>query len=342
MSSTTGRVTIADIAARAGVSIGAVSFALNGRKGVSAETRERILAVADELGWAPASAARSLAGAKTATFGLVLARDPRNLGVETFYMQFLAGIESELSLRNHGLLLQVVPDIHSELETLRGWHKARRVDGVIVTDIRVDDPRIAYLAQTPDLPAVVVGDPSVAVDLMTVGTDDATAVRAAVRHLVDLGHRRITRVAGMAELMHTRLRDVAFHDEARRQGVEGHVLYTDFTPAQGVEATRSALSGPDSPTAIIYDNDVMAVAALGVAAQLGIRVPEDLSIVAWDDSVLCQHSYPRLTSLSHDVVNFGAHVARRLFDVVGGATPETDLDSTPVLRLRESTGPARR
>ena len=333
-------MTIADIAARAGVSIGAVSFALNGRKGVSAETRERILGVAEELGWAPASAARSLAGAKTATFGLVLARDPRNLGVETFYMQFLAGVESELSLRNHGLLLQVVPDIRSELETLRGWHKARRVDGVIVTDIRVDDPRIAYLTGTPDLPAVIVGDPSVAVDLMTVGTDDATAVRAAVRHLVELGHRRITRVAGMAELVHTRLRDDAFLDEMRRQDAEGRVLYTDFTPAQGVEATRAALSGIDAPTAIIYDNDVMAVAALGVAAQLGIRVPEDLSIIAWDDSVLCQHSYPRLTSLSHDVVNFGAHVARRLFDVVGGAAPETDLDSTPVLQPRESTGPA--
>jgi len=119
------------------------------------------------------------------------------------------------------------------------------------------------------------------------------------------------------------------------------VLHTDFTPAEGVEATRSALTAPDAPTAIIYDNDIMAVAALGVAAQLGIRVPDDLSIIAWDDSVLCQHTYPRLTSLSHDVVNFGAHVARRLFDVVGGAAPEADLDSTPVLRPRESTGPAR-
>ncbi|MGF6822093.1 DNA-binding LacI/PurR family transcriptional regulator [Microbacterium sp. ZKA21] len=341
MSRTTGRVTIADIAARAGVSIGAVSFALNGRKGVSAETRTRILAVADELGWAPASAARSLAGAKTATFGLVLARDPRNLGVESFYMQFLAGIETELSLRNHGLLLQVVPDLESELETLRGWHKARRVDGVIVTDVRVDDPRIDYLAKTPALPAVVVGDPSVAEGLTTVGTDDATAARAAVRHLVELGHRRIARVAGMVELAHTRIRDDAFLDEMRILDAEPIVLHTDFTPAEGVEATRSALTAPDAPTAIIYDNDIMAVAALGVAAQLGIRVPDDLSIIAWDDSVLCQHTYPRLTSLSHDVVNFGAHVARRLFDVVGGAAPEADLDSTPVLRPRESTGPAR-
>ena len=336
------RITIADIAREAGVSTGAVSYALNNRPGVSEATRARILAIASDLGWAPSSAARSLSGARTETVGLVLARDPGMLGVESFYMQFLAGIETELSLRNHGLLLQVVPDIESELETLRGWHKARRVDGVIVTDVRVDDPRIDYLAKTPTLPAVVVGDPSVAEGLTTVGTDDATAAREAVRHLVDLGHRRIARVAGLVELAHTRLRDDAFLDEMRLQDAEPIVLHTDFTPAEGVEATRAALTGPNAPTAIIYDNDIMAVAALGVAAQLGIRVPDELSIVAWDDSVLCQHSYPRLTSLSHDVVNFGAHVARRLFDVVGGAAPEADLDSTPVLQPRESTGPAPR
>ena len=92
-----GRVTISDIAERAGVSIGAVSFALNGRKGVSDETRERVLRVADELGWAPSNAARALAEARTETFGLVLARDPHNLGVESFYMEFFAGLEIELS-----------------------------------------------------------------------------------------------------------------------------------------------------------------------------------------------------------------------------------------------------
>ncbi|MFT4259910.1 LacI family DNA-binding transcriptional regulator [Microbacterium sp.] len=341
-STTDRRVTIADIAARAGVSIGAVSFALNGRKGVSSETRERILAVADELGWAPAASARSLAEAKTATFGLAIARDPRNLGVESFYMHFLAGIESELSLRNHGLLLQVVPDIHSELETLRAWRNARRVDGVIVTDVRVEDPRIAYLAKTPGLPVVVVGHPSVAGSLAAVGTDDGAAARQAVQHLVGLGHRRIAHVAGLVELAHTHLRTAAFLDEMRAQGAEPTVLHTDFTPKQGAEATRRALTGSAAPTAFIFDNDIMAVAALGVATQLGIRVPEDISIIAWDDSVLCQHTYPQITSLSHDVVNFGAHVARRLFDVVAGAPTDGELDATPVLQPRGSTGPVPR
>ncbi len=329
-----GRVTISDIAERAGVSIGAVSFALNGRKGVSEETRERVLRVADELGWAPSNAARSLAEAKTETFGLVLARDPHNLGVESFYMEFFAGLEIELSKRGYSLLLQVVPTVDDQLATLTTWRRTRRVDGVILTDLVDDDPRVAAMA---GMPTVVVGDPSVAAGLTSVWTDDAASMREAVRHLAGLGHRRIGRVAGLTELTHTRIRDDAFTDEMAELGLEPSVFRTDYTPEAGARATRDALAASARPTALIYDNDVMAVAGLTVAMEAGMSVPADLSIVAWDDSVLCEHTFPKLTALSHDVVAFGSHVARRLFDVVEGAEPATFLDSTPQLRARGSS-----
>jgi DNA-binding LacI/PurR family transcriptional regulator len=332
----TGRVTISDIAERAGVSIGAVSFALNGRKGVSDETRARILRVADELGWAPSTAARSLAEAKTETFGLVLARDPHNLGVESFYMEFFAGLEVELSKRGYSLLLQVVATPDDALETLRKWHRTRRVDGVVLTDLTSDDPR-AVFARDAGLPAVVVGDPSVAGGLTSVWTDDAASMREAVRHLAHLGHRRIARVSGLDALAHTGIRDAAFAEETAAIGIEGTLLSTDYTPELGERVTRDALTSASPPTAFIYDNDVMAVAGLTVAMELGLGVPADVSIVAWDDSVLCEHTLPKLTALSHDVVAFGAHVARRLFDVVEGADPAAFLDSTPRLVIRGST-----
>lgn len=335
------RVTINDIADRAGVSIGAVSFALNGRKGVSDETRERVIRVADELGWAPASAAKSLAGSKTETFGLVLARDPNNLGVESFYMQFLAGLEAELSQRSYGLLLQVVPSVDEELETIRKWRNARRVDGLLLVDVRLHDPRIAFLSDSSLMPAVVVGDPSVAGGLTCVWTDDAASMREAVQHLAGLGHRRIARVAGLDYFAHTNIRDKAFLEETAALGIEASVLRTDYSPETGAAVTRLALEGQDRPTAFIYDNDVMAVAGLTVAMELGLSVPGDVSIIAWDDSVLCEHTFPKLTALSHDVVAFGAHVARRLFSVVGGASPQAFLDSTPKLHVRGSTGPIR-
>ncbi len=339
-SGTNQTVTIAAIAEAAGVSPGAVSFALNGRKGVSEQTRARILLVADELGWAPGAAAKALTAKKTNSFGLVLARDPKNLGVESFYMQFIAGMESELSPRGYALLLQVAPDEASEQKTLRRWRTTRRVDGVLLVDLRVDDPRSAYFAGHPEFPAVAVADPSAAPGLTTVWTDDAEAMREAVRALAALGHRRIARVAGLGDLAHTQIRDAAFHAEVAALGCEGELLRTDYSPEQGAQATDRALASDSPPTAFVYDNDIMAVAALGVLARAGLRVPDDVSVIAWDDSLICRHTVPRLTALSHDVVAFGAHAARRLFDVLGGAAPEAFLDSTPRLTVRESTGPA--
>lgn len=335
------RVTITDIAERAGLSISAVSFALNGRKGVSEETRERVLAIADELGWRPTSAARSLAGATTSVVGMVLARDPRALGIESFYMRFLFGLEEELSKRGYGLLLQVVPSPEEEIATLDRWRRSRRVDGVVLVDVRDDDPRVRMFAGDPSLPVLVVGDPSVAGGLPAVWTDDATSMRDSVRYLAALGHRRIARIAGAEGLAHTRIRDEAYSDEMRKLGLEGVVLRTDYTAQAGAAAIRSALTSPEPPTAFVSDNDIMAVAGLTVALELGLRVPDDVSIIAWDDSVLCEHTFPRLTALSHDVISFGSHVGRRLFDAIDGREAGAFLDSTPQLVTRASTGPAR-
>ncbi|ARU50414.1 LacI family transcriptional regulator [Cellulosimicrobium cellulans] len=331
------RITIADIAREAGVSTGAVSYALNNRPGVSEATRARILTIASDLGWAPSSAARSLSGARTETVGLVLARDPGMLGVESFYMQFLAGIESELSQRSYALLLQVVPDQETELRAYRAWRAARRVDGVILVDPSVDDPRIAMFSEPEALPAVVVGDPALAGGLTNVWTDDAAAVRESVRYLHAVGHRRIARVAGLEGFGHTGIRDEAFRDEIATLGAEGVVVRTDYSAVQGAVATRTLLTGVEPPTAIIYDNDVMAVAGLGVASEIGVRVPQDVSMIAWDDSPLCEATFPRLSALSHDVTRYGAHVARRLFDRIEGKVGGSFLDSTPTLRPRGTT-----
>jgi len=332
------RTTINDIARRSGVSKGAVSYALNGRPGVSEETRQRILDVAQELGWTPNRTARLLSGSRTDAFGLVLGRDPRTLASEPFYMEFLAGMEAELSTRSYALLLQVCPDLGSELATYRKWGSERRVDAVVVVDLRVDDPRLALLAEL-DLPAVFVGDPSVTEGFTTVWTDDTTAMDEAVAHLVALGHTRLARVTGIGDLSHVTIRNDAFLAATAAQGVEGQIHDADFSAEGGRTATRALVTGTDRPTAIMFDNDLMAVSALSALAELGVRVPEEVSVLAWDDSPLCEISHPRLSAMSHDVIGFGAHVGRRLFALIEGAPPAPHLDSTPTLRRRASTGP---
>ncbi|MGZ3147899.1 LacI family DNA-binding transcriptional regulator [Lentzea chajnantorensis] len=324
------RPTIKDIAAAAGVSKGAASLALNGRSGVSETTRARVLAVASSLGYRPSATARALSSASADAVGLVLVRPPRALGDEAFFFQLIAGMQSEMSC---ALLLQVVSSRAEEIALYERWFAEHRVDGVFLVDLLVSDPRVELMSSL-GMPAVVVGGAGHHGALASVWADDYAAMTSVVSHLKALGHRRIARVAGLPSLLHTVRRDAAFSSSV----VDGVVVYGDYTAESGASATRELLGAAEPPTAIVYDNDVMAVAGAEVAGALGVAVPQRLSIVAWDDSVLCQHG--RLTALSRDTFAFGARAARALLAVLGGAVPTDVEDVLPELVVRGSSGVA--
>jgi DNA-binding LacI/PurR family transcriptional regulator len=337
------RPTIRDIALRAGVSKGAVSLALNGRPGVSDATRRRIVQVAEELAWRPNSAARALSAARADSVGLVLARPARTLGVESFFFQLISGLQAELSTRSVALMFQVVEDQAAEIALYRRWTSEQRVDGVFLVDLRVDDQRIA-LVEELRLPAVVIGGPGHHGGLASVWADDAKAMVSIIEHLGSLGHRRIARVAGLPGLLHTERRTTAFYEATGALGITAaECVATDYTDEQGASATRRLLTGAVPPTAIVYDNDVMAVAGAGVAAELGLTVPTDVSLVAWDDSPLCRLIHPPLTALSRDTFAFGERAAKALLTVLEGHPPVDVEDQVPVLVPRGSTArPGRR
>ncbi|AWZ07701.1 MULTISPECIES: LacI family DNA-binding transcriptional regulator [unclassified Streptomyces] len=335
------RPTIKDIARQAGVSESAVSFALNDRPGVSEGTRARVRKVAEELGWQPNSAARALSGERSGAVGLVLARPAHTLGVESFFLQLVSGIQEVLAAGRIALLFQVAPDIEAECAVYRRWWAERRVDGVIVVDPRTDDPRPALLQQLA-LPAVTVGETDPPSTLSAVRADDAGAMAQVLDHLCGLGHRRIAHVAGLPGLAHTERRIRSLRAEADRLGLgPGDVrsVPTDYSDAEGAAATRRILAGPRPPTAIVYDNDVMAVAGAAVAAELGIPVPDRLSLVAWDDSALCRVTRPRLTALVRDTGAFGRIAAEELLAVLAGSPPRSRESERPRLEPRESTAP---
>jgi DNA-binding LacI/PurR family transcriptional regulator len=333
------RPTIADIAKRAGVTKAAVSFALNGQPGVSATTRQRILAIAQEIGFQPSSAARALSDGRAAAFGLIIDRPARTLGVEPFFMQLISGIQGELSTDHTALLFTVAEDQDAEIELYRSWWAQRRVDGVFVVDLQIDDRRVAVLEELR-MPAVVIGTPAGAGSLPAVWQDDAAATRAVVEYLAAAGHRRVARVTGITRFWHTKIRTDAFATAAAAVGMEPLLAEADYTGENGAAATRLLLQASQPPTAILYDNDLMAVAGLGAAQQLGIGVPTDLSIIAWDDSPLCEFVHPPLTALTRDIAAYGAHAARVLGQVADGAARRDFEESAPVLTIRGSTGPA--
>ncbi|MFD9738392.1 LacI family DNA-binding transcriptional regulator [Umezawaea sp. NPDC059074] len=332
------RPTISDIAKAAGVSTGAVSYALNGRPGVSETTRRRVVEIADRLGWVPSSAARSLSDGRANAIGLVIDRPARELGVEPFFVQLIAGIQDALADGPTALLLQVTDDSAAELEAYRRWWAGRRVDGVLLADLRASDPRVDLVREL-GLPTVVLAEP-VLEDLPCVWTDDESAVVEVVEYLVALGHRRIVRVAGPDTFVHTRIRSSAFTAVASRLGLtEARAVHADYSDEAAARVTRRVLTGAEPPTAMVFDNDVMAVSALAVAHELGIPVPDRLSIVAWDDSALCRLVRPALTAVRRPIAERGATAVRLLLDVIGGGEALHVKTSDPELVPRSSTGP---
>lgn len=336
------RPTIIDVARRAGVSKGAVSFALNDRPGVSAETRERIHAAAEELGWRPNLRARALPANRAFAIGLVVARPPRLLSADPFFPAFIAGVESILSAHDLALVLQVVPDAASEAAGYRRLVSNGRVDGVLLTDVRVNDPRIGLLHEL-QLPAVTLGRPVGDVRFPAVVADDAAGIRAALDHLIALGHTRIAHVAGPDQFIHGRSRF-----EAWRHGLVKHGLppspyrRADFSPADGARATTALLRLAKPPTAIIYASDVMAIAGMNAARGAGLRLPADLSVTGFDDAVLAAYTTPSLTTVHVDAVSWGRLATTTLLRLINEGHVDDVATPAPTLVVRESTGRAPR
>jgi DNA-binding LacI/PurR family transcriptional regulator len=335
------RPTINDVASAAGVSKGAVSFALNDRPGLAPQTRARILEVADQLGWTPSPRARALSVSRALAVGLVVARPPEVFRADAFFPAFISGLETVLSQHGHALLLMVAE--HDDVATYRRLAKEGQVDGVFVTDLRIDDPRPALLEEL-GMPNVVVGPALPGYPTPTLGVDDAPGIRAAVEHLVSLGHTRIAHVSGPQSMVHGRSRRTAWAAslaDAGLWGPEGGLcVEADFSAESGAAATGELLDLPEPPTAIVYANDLMAMAGLWLAVARGVSVPSELSVTGFDDMEISAHLQPSLTTVSTDVVAWGRAAATQLLALIRAQEPPP-VDLPPArLVLRGSTGPA--
>ncbi|MDT0319639.1 LacI family DNA-binding transcriptional regulator [Streptomyces millisiae] len=340
--------TIADVAALAGVSVSAVSKVVNGRSGISAPTRQRVLEAAGKLRWSPSVTAVALRGARTRAIGMVAGRSSDLLATDPHFSVLISGIERELAPADYGLLLHIVgEEPGAEERAYRRLAEERRVDGVILTESRIGDPRFELLRQLR-LPAVLVGVPWQADPVVSVQAGGQEAgVRAAVRHLVELGHRAIAYVSGPEDRVHTVFRRRVFEATLAELGLRpGRLVSSDFSAQGAVAATEELLAAPaeQRPTAVLFANDTMAVAAMNAARRLGVEVPRDLSVIGYDDLPLGEWVHPRLTTIGQDLFRVGQAAAAEMFRLLD---PERAVTEPPSLRppelvVRESTGPASR
>lgn len=331
------RPTMKDIADAAGVSRGAASFALNDRPGVSEETRARVKRVAKEMGWTPSPAALALSSRRARAVGLVIARPADSFASEGFFLRFISGVESVLQPLGLALVLQIVPDLEAELAVCRQWWAEGRVDGLLLVDPRPEDPRPELLAEV-GLPGVVVGGSMRPPLLSGLATDDEGPMRAIVEHLAGQGHRRLAYVIGFGELNHTQDRSRSLRSAAEEIGVEVvESGVTGFTEDAGFRETEVLVGEDRRPTAIIYDNEILALGGLAAVHSLGLKSPDDVALVSCEDSPVCRVVQPPITALVRDPAALGVRATELLLDLVNGGEPTETREDTPQLVVRGSS-----
>ncbi len=329
-----------DVARRAGVDSSTVSRVLRGddRKPAKAETRERILQVAREMGYRANSVARSLRTRQREAIGLVIP-DAANPG----FAEIFKGVQKVTA--EAGWHVIVVEGGHNAPVEL-GWDRLvleGRVDGVLVLVATIRDPMVNRVARS-GFPLVLVNRRSDGIAASVV-MDDARGSEVAVGHFHDLGHRRIGHIAGPANLDTGRRRLAGFREALKTRKLPARrewITVTDYTEAGGARAARAILekSGADLPTALYVASFMSGVGALKVFKDAGLEVPRDLSLIVSDELSLAAHTAPPLTTVDMPVTRMGEVAAEMLLRAVA-SEPVCDLmlPDEPRLVVRASTAP---
>jgi LacI family repressor for deo operon, udp, cdd, tsx, nupC, and nupG len=344
MSEALGRrqpVRISDVARAAGVSKTLVSYALNDRPGVRESTRAHIVETAKAMGWTPSMRARSLSESRAYAIGLVFQTSPEALASDQYYTSLMAGLQSVLSTSQYSLVTEVVDGPEAEADAYRRLARDGRVDGMVIVDLRQDDPRFA-LVQEAGLAFVSLGWPPAPTTMPVLVYDECPAIADVVQHLVTLGHRRVAQVVGPQSGTPARVRRELYQRLLGEHGVDGsRWIESDYTAGGGRAATTQLLDGADVPTAIVYSNDLMAVAGMSAVFARGLRVPDDISMVGWDDITVSEYLHPALSTVTQHPFDDGRKAARLLLDVIDGQEfTEPVWMPNPLFVPRESTGTA--
>ena len=306
------KVTIRDVALRAGVSVATVSRVFNSSGPVREETRRRIREVARELQYVPDAAARSLTMRRTGAIGVIL---PDLHG--EFFSEVIRGIDQTARQQDHHLLVSSSHNDRREIEAavqaMRG-----RVDGLILMSPDLD--ALALAANLPEsLPVVLLNCAVEGTPFDALNVDNFGGAGAAVRHLVARGHRRVGIINGAERNYDAQERRRGYLAALRAAGVAPHESLEaagNFTESAGYDGARALLAGSARPTAIFAANDSTAIGALSAIREEGLRVPEDVAVVGFDDIPLARYMSPPLSSVRVPIFELGARATRMLLEAV--------------------------
>jgi DNA-binding LacI/PurR family transcriptional regulator len=334
-------VSIEDVARRAGVSIATVSRALRGLPDVAAATRDRVLEAASELDYVASPFAARLASGRTATVGVVVPFVNR-----WFFAEVIDGVEAALRTSGFDLLLYNLGDTEGRARFFDVMPIRKRVDGVLIASLVLDDAEFAALAAL-SIPVGLLGLDRPG--FLSTRIDDVAGARTAVRHLLELGHRRIGLIGGdtddpMRFTPPLRRRD-GYRDALRDAGIEPDPaleVLGYFTIDGGGEAAERLLALPERPTALFAESDEMAYGAMRAIRRAGLRVPEDVAVIGFDDHVNAE--LMDLSTIRQPVAEQAVDITTRLLALIAAPDerPAEEVVLPTELVVRQSTDPAAR
>lgn len=294
------RVTSQDVADLAGVSRTTVSFVINDVKqyNISQETRQKVLDAIEELGYVPNASARALATRSAKAIGLIMNRSPQYIQSDTFLPQIVGGLLSIINQHQLSLLVEWV-DAEQQVETYRKLIKAKHIDGMILLTPMLDDKGLKEL-ESLEIPAVVMGELEES-NLSSVDIDNRLAAEKAVQHLIKLGHTKIACITNANLSFSSAYQRLAgYKDALNDAGIpidEDLFREADFDPQSGYTAMTSLLDQGKEFSAIFVASDNVAIGALSAIKEHGLSVPEDLSMIGFDDLPWSKFTDPPLTTI---------------------------------------------
>ncbi len=337
------RVTLEDVAKRAGVSKVTVSNILNNRPTavpISETTRNRVLAVVQELGYYPNAVARALARRRTDTIAIVLQFPAIFQGWSGFTNELMHGVSDKAIELGYDIMLhtRAQPTVEAEALALMDG----RVDGALLLR-DYEDPLSDLLAER-EFPHVLFFTRSRRDDVHWVDCDHLTGARLAVEHLIRLGHRRIAHLGGSQNALSARERLRGYCQTMEAHGLEVRPEWVIVPGAHGGELEQLAnlLQRPDRPTALFAWSDESALCVLNLCSELGLKVPDDFAIVGFDSTQICEHTQPPLTSIRQPIYQMASDALEMVVRLIRGEhVPQRTQVYTPTLDIRGSCGASR-
>jgi LacI family transcriptional regulator, galactose operon repressor len=322
---------MADVAREAGVSVATVSKVVNGRYGVAQSTLEHVLTVIDDLGYEASLGARSLRSLRTNVIGVLVAE------FEPFSTELLKGVSAAIGETSYELIAYAGRHHGDQV----GWERRSlvRLGGSVIDGAIVVTPTVVD-ASSGGIPIVAVDPHTGPSDVPTVDSDNYEGAMTATRHLLSLGHTRIGFLGGRTDLESAQLREKGFRDAMRDAGVpvdDALVVVGGFRPESAEAPARQLLERADRPSAVFAANDLTAIRTMEVARGLGLSVPDDLSVIGFDNVPESALSQPPLTTISQPLQEMGSAALRMLVSLLDGVEPEPSHVRLPTTMVERGT-----